>query len=131
MKVYVVTEGDYSDNHIVGIFSTKEKAWKYYNLHKEDDSRERYTSYYEPEEYELDNVEQATRCCVTALKNKGSWIFLISGVLDDCDTPCGHIYKVSGNRFWITVNFHPDREVMKKSAQDYFYKYLAKNENIL
>ena len=33
MKVYIVTEGYYSDQHIVGVFSTAEKAKEYSDTH--------------------------------------------------------------------------------------------------
>ena len=33
MKVYIVTEGEYSDYHIVGVFATREAAEKYCAVH--------------------------------------------------------------------------------------------------
>ncbi|MDD3238259.1 MAG: hypothetical protein PHV37_09210 [Candidatus Gastranaerophilales bacterium] len=50
-KVYIVTEGDYSDYHIEKVFSKKEDAELYVQLNKSD--------YYsmEVEEYEIDNVK--------------------------------------------------------------------------
>ena len=130
-SVWIVTEGDYSDNHIVGVFSTKEKAYEYYNAHKEDDVNERYTSFYEPEEYELDKVSIACRAVVTAVKNRKDWNFFVSGVLDKCYQECGYIYEYTKEKkYWITVNYNTNRDVMKKSAQDYLFKYLAEKEGL-
>nr|WP_296955237.1 hypothetical protein [uncultured Mediterraneibacter sp.] len=50
MKVYIVTEGEYSDYHIVGVFATREAAEKYCAVHGN------YSVYGDPiniEEYEL------------------------------------------------------------------------------
>ena len=44
-KIYVVTEGEYSDYHIDAVFSTKEKAVEYIGQHGTD---------YSIEEYDLD-----------------------------------------------------------------------------
>ena len=130
-SIWIVTEGDYSDNHIVGVFSTKEKAYEYYYSHVEESAEHRYTSYYEPEEYSLDKVSTITRCIVSAVKEKGIWCFYISGTFDDNDRECGYVYEKSKRKeYWITVSYNPNREVMKKAAQDYLFKYLARQEGI-
>ena len=136
-SVWIVTEGDYSDNHIVGVFSTKEKAYEFYNIHVEEDCYHRYTSYYEPEEYIIDKTGIPDVGVVGVYKNKGNWIFTVSGVLDkdkednECDRNLiGSVHEGFRNSYDVYVYFNPDREVMKKSAQDYFYKYLASKEGI-
>ena len=52
MTLYVVTEGSYSDYHIIGIYSTKEKAEKVKLYHS--------TLYETPdiEEYEMDDIPE-------------------------------------------------------------------------
>lgn len=133
-KVWVVTEGDYSDNHIVGIFSSEEKANDFYNLHKEDDDEHRYTSYYAPDEYICDKITVPDVGIVEAYKHKGNWVFTVSGVVDReledlvIDNRIGTVHNSYHNNYYIFVNFNPDREVMKKAAQDYFYQYLARKE---
>lgn len=47
MKIFIVTDGTYSDYHIVAVFSTKEKAEAYCALH----------GYDFVEEYEIDAVK--------------------------------------------------------------------------
>ena len=47
MKVYIVTDGDYSDYHIEAVFTDKEKAEKYASLH----------CYDAVEEYDADKIE--------------------------------------------------------------------------
>lgn len=51
-KVYVVTEGEYSSYHIVGVFSSQEKAEKFLEFQRHSDYDE-----WEIEEYEIDIFE--------------------------------------------------------------------------
>lgn len=51
-KVWIIEEGDYYNPTLKGIFSTKEKAYRYYELHKDD----RFTYLLKPREYELDQL---------------------------------------------------------------------------
>lgn len=50
-KIYLVTEGEYSDYHIIGAFSTKEKAQSFIKLFGD-----RYGMYLE--DYEIDKYEK-------------------------------------------------------------------------
>jgi len=55
MKVYVLTAGDYSDYHIVGVFSTKEKAQEFKKLFPAEWNDEYYDDDYDGiKEYDLD-----------------------------------------------------------------------------
>lgn len=47
-SIYVLTEGEYSDYHIVGVYSTKELAEEAQTLYK----------YSQIEEYDLDNIPE-------------------------------------------------------------------------
>ena len=58
MKVYVVSQGEYSDRHIVATFSTRDKAELYVAMHRDDERTERkYLETYDIEEFELDEVD--------------------------------------------------------------------------
>lgn len=49
MKVYLVTEGDYSDYHVIGVYSTQEKA---------NEAKELHMSTNDLEEYEVDHIAE-------------------------------------------------------------------------
>ena len=53
MKVYVITQGSYSDYHIVGVKLTREEAEKVVALANDEDSYE----YAEIEEYDTDDIK--------------------------------------------------------------------------
>lgn len=61
MKVYIVTEGNYSDYHICAVFSSSEQASHYIDMHSFFNA---YASYY-IEEYEMDENLQAKYFFVT------------------------------------------------------------------
>lgn len=65
MKVFIVTEGEYSDYQIKAVFSTKEKAEKYIDTHGNDTVN--------IEEYELDSYdeEDADLFMVSIREDKG------------------------------------------------------------
>lgn len=54
MKIYIVTEGEYSDYHIEEVFSTYEQAEKYVAL--QNDTHEIWREYY-IEEYDVDDCK--------------------------------------------------------------------------
>lgn len=53
MKVYILTKGEYSNYHIVAVFSTKEKAEECKILFTDE-----YTDRIEIEEYEIDKIPE-------------------------------------------------------------------------
>lgn len=57
MKVYVITEGDYSDYHIIGVTLDKATAMKYVELHTSEDD------YFIPriEEYDSDTISYISK----------------------------------------------------------------------
>ena len=58
MKVYVVSQGEYSDRHIIAVFSTRDKAELYVAMHRDDERSEwKYQETYDIEEFELDEVD--------------------------------------------------------------------------
>ena len=56
MKIYVVTSGEYSDYHIVTVFSTQEKAESFAKA-RNDKIKHWYDDYYEVEVYDLDDTD--------------------------------------------------------------------------
>ena len=52
-EVYIVRYGEYSDQGIAGVFSTKEKAQKYCDIHNEIEDYEEYWI----DDYKLDKYE--------------------------------------------------------------------------
>ena len=83
MKVYIVTEGEYSDYHIEEVFSTREKAESYIALHNTSSY-----GYYQIEEYEIDNVEIAKNedivqtCTATYVRNYATDSWTCNPLLD-------------------------------------------------
>lgn len=125
-SVWIVTEGDYSDNHIVGVFSTKEKADEYYKLHS---GLSTHSSYYEPEEYIVDAINVCPQTCqITATKRNGELVFRTKECFDD-NNSIGRVTLYNGY-YYIIVSYNPDETIMFKSAQDYLFKYLAEKEGL-
>ena len=53
-KVYIVTSGEYSDYHIDAVFTTREKAEQFCAVHN---TCERYSNFYNIEEYDVDESD--------------------------------------------------------------------------
>ena len=126
-SVWVVTEGDYEDNHIAGIFSKEEKAYEYYNLHSKRNGPK--CHFHLPVEYKLDVPIEPKLCMInidyidnewkySVADNSDSWIF------SDCGTVCEH----NSNSYTAIVSYNSDESVMINNAQNYFLKYLAENK---
>jgi len=125
-SVWVVTEGDYEDNHIVGIFSTEEKAWKFYRKYTENVDSQLYSHYFEPEKYELDPVTAPKFYKVQIYNWDKEWKSRIVGVSNsESDS---HVYKNNEFNYYITVPYNKNRKTVINSALSYFFKYLAENE---
>ena len=80
VKAYVLTEGEYSDYHIVGVYSTKEnaEAVKRWIVAEDDDSY--IASLIDIEEYELDPGVDAIRQGLNAYRTQMSWDGTTDGV---------------------------------------------------
>ena len=132
-RVYVVTEGEYSDYQILGIFTSEEKAWKFASI-----SYDRTV-----EEYILDPVE------VDGLIHKNIHITydfsknqIVNVWLSDEEIPVPFIpveYMPCLFKFQIsntTRNFieyarerdHGDSSLLLKISQDKFAEYMEKEE---
>jgi len=118
--IYVLTEGSYSDYHIVGVYSTKELAEEAQTLYKDS----------QIEEYDLDNIPEHP-------PGMKAWFVLISdGKLDgiyvsqvspfDQTVPCESEYKYPNGMITYTVYcWAVDGDHAQKIALDKYYQHQA------
>ena len=122
MKVYAITEGEYSDYHIVGIVLDKKVAEQYCKLHK------RYS--YEPmvEEYDTDFIQY--------LVENQSGLYSVCSDGDVSELECPDYYfndlnRVSGRGvFQYTYVLAESEDDARKKAFDIFAEYKARKEGI-
>ena len=143
MKIYVVTEGEYSDYHIEGVFLTKETADKYVKLHYPDVKY----AYPNVEEYDTidelySNGEYVIECCAEfsnvlgTLTNYGT--YCTSNVYPVSQAPDEHTDIMTWDRitifyFYVSENSKAlhDQELLKKIACDRYAAYKARKEGIV
>ena len=146
-KVYIVRYGEYSDQGIAGVFSTKEKAQKYCDVHNEIEDYEDYWI----NDYELDGDElsEDTKVvtyygCIIYLNNRissdGTRYYHKKGDIDSEDMEEKRIYtkdveiKVFSGVDWlqeyIEVWSVKGKEHAKKVALDKYYEILAEKEGV-
>lgn len=127
MKVYIVTQGEYSDYHIEKVFSDRTKAAYYCAVrnarHKDHDACENYRI----EEFELSDkaVEISERKEVVYLYY--NW--------DDCvpifGSPQATFYKHNGWDNYSVASPEPlSQKKLKKIVEDLRTKYLAEKEGL-
>jgi hypothetical protein len=119
-SIYVLTEGSYSDYHIIGVYSTKELA---------KDAQSLYNSS-QIEEYDLDNIPEHP-------PGMSAWFVRIShGKLDDITTgqvspfdqtvPSEKEYKWSdGETTYFVYCWAIDEDHAEKIALDKYYQHQA------
>jgi Fe2+ or Zn2+ uptake regulation protein len=124
-NIYVLTEGSYSDYHIVGVYSTKELAEEAQSLYKDS----------QIEEYDLDNIPEHP-------PGMSAWFVKISdGKLDDIHAsqvspfdqtvPRENEYKYPNGRTTYTVYcWAVDKEHAEKIALDKYYQHQATKAGI-
>jgi hypothetical protein len=128
--IYILTEGDYSDYHIVATFSTKKLA----------EEAKKHCPYSEIEEYELDALEIPehppghTVWCVNINAKTNAIIGTHHyNSLDGYFEPKEKYYEgggVSGELNIFTVNcWARDKEHAEKIALDKFYQWKWEKEN--
>ena len=127
MKVYVVTEGDYSDYHIVGVCTSKESAERIRQLASSD--------YHEAqiEEYEADrfNVEPTYKYYyVRVLKDGAVEVSVGSCIYSPYEVYDYRRARGSVTAFVVDV-FAQDEEHAKKIAFDCIAKYKAEREGTI
>ena len=119
-SIYVLTEGSYSDYHVVGVYSTKELAEEAQSLFKDS----------QIEEYGLDNIPEHP-------PGMTAWFVGIShGKLDDITTgqvnpfdekvPSEKEYKWSnGETAYFVYCWAIDEDHAEKIALDKYYQHQA------
>ena len=110
-KVYVVRYGEYSDQGILGVFSTEEKAQKYCDIHNE---MEEYGDYW-IDEYELDKYEINPTAKVVTYYKVGI------ALVDDLDVKKGEFYDWDYEDKEIFVN---PVEIIIHDKDKYSYPYI-------
>ena len=119
-SIYVLTEGDYSDYHIVGVYSTKELAKEAQSLYE----------YSQIEEYDLDNIPEHP-------PGMTAWFVGISdGKLDDITTSQVSPFEVivpsekeyeyhDGTASYFVYCWAVDEDHAEKIALDKYYQNQA------
>lgn len=126
MKVYVLTQGEYSDYHIVGIYSTKEKAQELC-----DAICASYTFWDKPqiEEYELDERSPSMGYVCVGYMPEGNIIHGY-GFNFGCGVDSVASYSKSPE-FICYLPYSPrfsDPKVLLKAAQDRYIQWKAEQE---
>ena len=134
--VHIVSEGEYEDSMIVGVFSTKKKADEYIEYQRVINKEELYISEmdYDLDEFVLPKFIWASR----TLEVDGHEIFTY-GIRVPDDYVEGSVYFFAdyheelsfGN--WETrmvrLMYVPDREIMKQAVRAKVVMFIAREEN--
>ncbi len=124
-SIYVLTEGDYSDYHIVGVYSTKELAEEAQSLYKGS----------QIEEYDLDNIPEHP-------PGMSAWFVRINdGELDDSCTHQVSPFNVTiprelesgwgdGETAYFVYCWAVDGNHAEKIALDKYYQHQATKAGI-
>lgn len=129
MTAYIVTEGSYSDYHICAVFSSKEQAQHYIDMHSLFNS---YASY-DIEEYEIDETLQASYLFVT-YDYKSNRIIDVDETLAKGEPNGYYVFQ-----FYIEKNSRVidektgllKKDILLKIAQDEYARYKAQKEGIV
>lgn len=125
MKVYVVTEGDYSDYHIVGVCTSQESAKRIQQIASGD--------YHEAkiEEYEADkfNIKPTYNYYGVSVYKNGSATANIDGYIFEPYEVRDYCNAKHTCAFSVDV-FAQDEEHAKKIAFDLIAEYKAKEKGI-
>lgn len=142
MKIYVVTEGEYSDYHIEGVFLTKEAADKYvkvrYDGRAYDPCVEEYDTIdemYRDDEYAIECRAEFDNTLGT-LTNYGT--YCTTNAYPVSQAPNEHTEIMTWDRttifyFYVSENSKAlhDQEILKKIACDRYAAYKARKEGIV
>jgi hypothetical protein len=114
-KVWIVTSGCYSDYGIAAIFSTKEKAWEFYNMKRVIDNE-----YNEPDEWDIDEAKPDKYVEAYKYGNDDEWDF----------AGWESYLEESAKEMVVKVSFNQDKNIMKKAADDRLAFLKAQEEGI-
>lgn len=126
MKVYVVTQGEYSDYHIIGVYSTKEKAQELY-----DAMRKSGTYWDEPhiEDYELDELTPTAGYVCVGYTPEHNTIHSYGFNFSHCQDSVSSYSNPP--EFICYLPYSPrlsDPKVLLKAAQDRYMQWKAEQE---
>ena len=146
-KVYIVRYGEYSDQGIAGVFSTKEKAQKYCDTHNELEDYEDY--WIDERELDEDELSPDTKvvtyygcsiCLNNYISSDGTHCYYKKGDMDFDDLEEKRIYtkdvevevQTGNDRVYeyIQVWSVKGTEHAKKVALDKYYEILAEKEGV-
>ena len=139
-EVYIVRYGEYSDQGIAGVFSTKEKAQKYCDIHNEiEDYEEYWIDDYKLDKYELPEDTKVViyyGCTIylnDSLYNKKGELYFKDMEEKRIYTKDVEIRIQDDAEFWnyIEVWSVKGKEHAKKVALDKYYEILAEKEGVI
>lgn len=120
--IYVLTEGSYSDYHIIGVYSTKELAEKAEFLYPDS----------QIEEYSLDNVpDHPPNMRVWCVNIKNGKLYRTGQTNPDTGVPSEHSWNdFNGGNTYIVYCWATDEEHAQKIALDKYHQYQAQQAGI-
>ena len=122
--IYVLTEGSYSDYHIVGVYSTKELAEEAQSLH----------DCAQIEKYQLDNIPEhppGMKSWGVRIQNgiiESSCTWLIDPFYED--VPSEREYSGNGESLYMVNCWAVDKEHAEKIALDKYYQHQAEKAGV-
>ena len=129
MTAYIVTEGSYSDYHICAVFSSKEQAQHYIDMHSLFDA---YADY-DIEEYEMDATRQAKYLFVT-YNYTSNGIIGVEESLTKGEPDCLYVFQFyieKSSRIIDEKTGLLKKDILLKIAQDEYAMYKAQKEGIV
>ena len=131
MKVYVLTQGRYSDYSIVGIYSSMELAQKAYKLLE---AHNYWDGPNDIEEWELDSFSSIIFSLWLRVNYCVTDDTLISTLDNEALSEIEFSNRVTGKTNFIFYIPYEDRfddkEILKKVARDHYAQWKAQKENI-
>ena len=125
--IYILTEGDYSDYHIIGVYSTKELAEKAQFLYQ----------YSQIEEYSLDNVPDyppGMTGWFVSISNKDSQIaYTMPATPSEAKIPSEgeYNYEFKNDSGYFVYCWAVDKDHAQKIALDKYYQHQAQKANLV
>lgn len=137
-KVYVVTSGEYSDYHIVGVTMDEEKAHRIADLLSECDCDEAHVEEYDADEFEKQWKDETVifRGCLDRHWGKSNPVYAFVTYEQNekaLDYPLGVVshFRDKLNDFYKVYVRAKDREHAIKIAEDKIAEYRAQEEGIV
>lgn len=136
-KVYVVTSGEYSDYHIIGVTMDEEKAHRIADLLSNNYSDEAYVEEYDTDEFEKQWKDETVifRCCLNHrwASHAVNAFMIYEQDEKKIDYPLGVVthFRDKLNDFYNVYVRAKDREHAIKIAEDKIAEFRANEEGIV